>query len=135
MKNMTIEELLCNEMYKFFKSRKNLSKVKADLKANGFNSNENFLKSISTDVQDAAWCLCELLNWGMDEQDMDAKWIHETVLEDGYTKEIVYKGMDGKRERYFVVHSEFINNCYTYKVKEVEKITKLVEVIEWCEKE
>lgn len=127
-----IEQLLCKEMYKYF--RKNVTKVEADLKANGFNSNKHFLESISTDVQDAAWCLCELLNWGMDEQDLDKNWIHDSFPKDGYI-ETVYKLMDGKTERYFTVHSEFINKCYTYKVKEVEKITKLVEVTEWCEKE
>lgn len=133
MKN-NIETLLCKEMHNYFKD--NMSKIKIDLGENSFKNKNHFLKCISEDVQDAAWCLCELLNWGMDEKDLDKKWIYTEVCTNDDWYETIYKinDEDGE-ERYFKI--DFVQNkdtlAYTYVIKEVALKTKIVKIKKWEE--
>lgn len=110
MNNLKIT--LTKEMCNFVK--KHLNEIKLPITNLGFKDEEEMLNNIKSNTIEASWALTELLRWGM-SQDYSKQYL---VDEEG-----VYK----IGEYYFVV--EF------WEPIEVEKRTKLVEVVEWIKKE
>lgn len=106
------EITLTQEMYIFVKEH--LSEIKEPITKLGFKDEEEMLDKIKTNAIDTCWALTELLRWGM-TQDYGKQYLVDE-------EEGVYK----IGEYYFVV--EFFEPI------EVEKRTKLVEVVEWIKK-
>lgn len=103
---------LTKEMYNFVK--KHLNEIKLPITNLGFKDEKEMLNKIKSNTIEASWALTELLRWGM-SQDYSKQYLVDE-------EEGVYK----IGEYYFVVeHFEPI---------EVEKITKLIEVVEWIKK-
>lgn len=113
-----IEEHLCNVMYDFVKEH--INEVKDCWKRLGFNDSEDLLNQIKTDFDTAYWALTELCFWGL--------------AKDYYTEYFVVADTDD-----YVVYKlgdRYMMNLYSENNwKEVEKTTKLIEVVEWQNKE
>ena len=103
---------LTKEMYNFVKEH--LNEINEPITNLGFKDKKEMLNKIKSNTIEASWALTELLRWGM-SQDYSKQYLVDE-------EEGVYK----IGEYYFVVeHFEPIK---------VEKITKLVEVVEWIRK-
>lgn len=139
---MTIEELLRSEIHKFVKehideveNKKNFWDRNQTYDELGFKDRSDMLKQIKEDLQIALWALTELMVWGMSKtHDKQAtnycyQLFVEEETEDG---DVYYKIGD----RYFIIHPYYYGSDT---IKEVKKVTKLIEVntwevIEWQEK-
>lgn len=113
-----IEEHLCNVMYDFVK--KHINEVKDSWKHLGFNDSEDLLNQIKTDSETAYWALTELCFWGL--------------AKDYYTEYFVVSDTDDYV--IFKIGDKYIKNPYFEEgLVEVEKVTKLIEIVEWQNKE
>ena len=131
---MSIEELLCSEIHKFVKehideveNKKNFWDKNQTYDELGFKNRSDMLKQIKEDPQIALWALTELMVWGMSKThdrlatDYRRQLFVEEETEDG---DIYYKIGD----RYFIAHFYYYGPDT---IKEVKKVTKLVEVNTW----
>ena len=130
-----IETLFCENIYKFMVKHKN-EIVEKHIINNGFKSKKEFFEKIRSDFQDAAWCLCELLNWGMRDGDMDKQFIYENDIVsnvDGQYNEEVYIMMNNETPVYFKLYLDYNKetNNYNYRISEVKKQKKIIEVEVW----
>ena len=129
---MSIEELLCSEIHKFVKehideveNKKNFWDKNQTYDELGFKNRSDMLKQIKEDPQIALWALTELMVWGMyknhnrEATNYCYQLFVEEETEDG---EVYYKIGD----RYFTVDFSGPDT-----IKEVKKVTKLVEVNTW----
>lgn len=113
-----IEEYFCNVMYDFVKEH--IDEVKDSWESLGAKNAEDLLNQIKTDFEVAYWALTELCFWGL--------------AKDYYTEYFVVADTDD-----YVIYKigdKYIKNPYFEEGwKEVEKKTKLIEVVEWQNKE
>ena len=131
---MSIEELLCSEIHKFVKehideveNKKNFWDKNQTYEELGFKNRSDMLKQIKEDPEIALWALTELMIWGMSKtHDKEAtnycyQLFVEEETEDG---DVYYKIGD----RYFTADFYYSSSII---IKEVKKVTKLVEVNTW----
>lgn len=130
MAKKKIEIFIKEEIYSFMKEHINnvrpcnYSSTKLDWKEYGFDNEENFFYSIKKNIQDALWCLTELMAWGMDKDYSKEFKVGRIGDEEDY--DIVYQIKD----RYFYI--DYVNYTVENAV-EVKKISKTV-VIDTFEK-
>lgn len=130
-----IKKVLCERMYEFVKEHINEIKEKnkgkdffgrditfTDL---GFKDERQMLSQIKNNEDDAYWALTELLVWGMSKDYCRELFVKEET--DTFT---VFKLKDGDNERYLICKYELHKPI---EIKEVRKVTKLVEVNTWEE--
>ncbi len=133
---MKIEKLICKEMHLFVK--RHIDEVenkigfwgrKQTYDELGFKNRTDMLRQIKEDPQIAAWALTELLQWGMSKDHSKVSYDyckgHYTVFEDD---DITVYGAQG---RYFTI--AWSRKDRIYNIKEVKKVTKMVEVTTWEE--
>lgn len=123
-----IKKLLCENTYEFVKEHINEVEEKRDLfghsqtfQSLGFKNDKDLLKQIKSDLTVAYWALTELLFW-----DLSRNYTREFFTEEETDELIVYKLHDKGCERYFICTSED-----PIEIKEVRKVTKLVEINTW----
>lgn len=130
MAKKKIETFIKEEIYSFMQEHINdvrsCSKFSKELdwKEYGFDNEKDFFYNIKKNIQDAIWCLTELMAWGMDKNYSKEFEIGHIGDEDDYN--IVYQIKD----RYFYI------NYVDYVIEgaiEVKKISKTV-VIDTFEK-
>ena len=130
-----IKKVLCERMYEFVKEHINEIKEKnkgkdifgrditfTDL---GFKDERQMLSQIKNNEDDAYWALTELLVWGMSKDYCRELFVKEET--DTFT---VFKLQDGDNERYLICKYELHKPI---EIKEVRKVTKLVEINTWEE--
>lgn len=111
----TIEQHLCNVMWKFVKEH--FEEIKESPKNLGFKNKTDMLNAIKVNWQDAWWALFELCSWGMERNYIDKFLITEG---DSYN---IYK--IGRRYFKKPYHEDGI--------VEVKQVVKTVKVIDWEE--
>lgn len=123
-----IKKLLCENMYEFVKEHINEVEEKRDLfghpqtfQSLGFKNDKDLLKQIKNDLTVAYWALTELLWWAL-----SCNYTREFFTKEATDELIVYKLDDKGCERYFICTSE-----EPTEIKEVRKVTKLVEINTW----
>ena len=116
-----IEQHLCNVMYKFIKVH--TSEIKDTYEDLGFKSKTDMLNSIKVDWETAWWALTELLMWGLNEDYCRALFVEEET--DTFT---VFKLLDGIKKRYLICKYDLHEPI---EIKELKKITKMIEVNTW----
>lgn len=127
-----IKKLLCKNMYEFVKEHINEVEEKRDLfghsqtfQSLGFKNDKDMLKQIKNDLSVAYWALTELLYWALSRNYTREFFTEEEAGDDTPT---VYKLNDKGCERYFICTSEMNEPI---EIKEVRKVTKLVEINTW----
>ena len=128
-----IKKVLCERMYEFVKEHINEVKEKnkgkdifgrditfTDL---GFKNERQMLSQIKNNEDDAYWALTELLVWGISKDYCRGLFVKEET--DTFT---VFKLDDDGHERYLICKYELHKPI---QIKEVKKVTKLVEVNAW----
>lgn len=127
-----INKVLCESMYNFVKSHINEVTEKKDIFGHdvtyddlGFKSKNDMLSQIKNDADIAYWVLTELLSWGLDKDYCRELFVKEET--DTFT---VFKLQDGDNERYIICKYELHKPI---EIKEVRKVTKLVEINTWEE--
>ena len=125
-----IKKLLCENMYEFVKEHINEVEEKRDLfghpqtfQSLGFKNDKDLLKQIKNDLTVAYWALTELLWWAL-----SCNYTREFFTKEASDELIVYKLDDKGCERYFICTSEMNEPI---EIKEVRKVTKLVEINTW----
>ena len=125
-----IKELLCKNMHEFVKEHINEVEEKRDMfghpqtfQSLGFKNAEDMLEQIKNDYSTAYWALTELLWWAL-----SCNYTREFFTEEATNTLIVYKLDDKGCKRYFICTSEITEPT---EIKEVRKVTKLVEVNTW----
>ena len=130
MAKKKIETFIKEEIYSFMKEHINnvkpcdYSSTELDWQEYGFDSEEDFFYQIKKNIQDALWCLTELMVWGMDKD--YSKEFKVGHIEDKNECTIIYQIKD----RCFYV--DYVNYAIEGAV-EVKKISKTV-VIDTFEK-
>ena len=125
MAKKKIEIFIKEEIYSFMKKHINnvrpcnYSSTELDWKEYGFDNEENFFYNIKKNIQDALWCLTELMAWGMDKNYSKEFEVGSIEEEDDYN--IVYQIKD----RCFYVN--YVNYAIEG-VIEVKKISKTVVI-------
>lgn len=134
---MKIEKLICKEMHLFVKrhiyeveNKINFWGEKQTYQELGFKNRTDMLRQIKEDSQIAAWALTELLKWGMSSKGLpkvsyDYCKGYYVIFEDD---DITVYGIQG---RYFTLSWD--RKERKYNIKEVKKVTKMVEVTTWEE--
>ena len=127
-----INKVLCESMYEFVKEHVNEVTEKKDIFGHdvtyddlGFKSKDDMLSQIKNDVDIAYWALTELLDWGLAKDYCREMFIAEET--DTFT---VFKLNDDGRSRYLICKYDLHKPI---EIKEVRKVTKLVEVNTWEE--
>ena len=125
-----IKKLLCKNMYEFVKEHINEVDEKKDMFGHsqtfqrlGFKNAKDMLKQIKNDYSIAYWALTELLWWAL-----PCNYTRKFFIEEETCTLTVYKLDDKRCKRYFICASE-INE--PVEIKEVHKVTKLVEINTW----
>lgn len=125
-----IKKLLCENMYEFVKEHINEVEEKRDLFGHpqtfqrlGFKNAKDMLKQIKNDWSVAYWALTELLYWVLSRN-----YTHEFFIEEETDEFTVFKLDDKDCKRYFICASKITEPT---EIKEVHKVTKLVEVNTW----
>ncbi len=125
-----INKVLCERMYEFVKEHINEVTEKKDIFGRsetfenlGFKNAKDMLRQIKNDVDIAYWALTELLMWGLAKDYCREMFVKEET--DTFT---VFKLQDGDNERYLICKYELHKPI---EIKEVKKVTKLVEVNTW----
>lgn len=125
-----IKKVLCETMYKFVKEHIDEVTEKKDIfgrsqtfESLGFNDANDMLKQIKNDYEIAYWALTELLYWALPRD-----YMHELFIQEETDTFTVFKLQDGDNERYLICKYELHKPI---EIKEVRKVTKLVEVCEW----
>ena len=125
-----IKKVLCERMYEFVKEHINEVTEKKDIlgrsqtfESLGFKDANDMLKQIKNDADIAYWVLTELLVWGLAKDYCREQFVEEET--DTFT---VFKLKDNECERYLICNYELHKPI---EIKEVKKVTKLVEVNTW----
>lgn len=125
-----IKKLLCERMYEFVKEHINEVTEKKDIFGHsetfenlGFKNANDMLRQIKNDADVAYWALTELLVWGLAKD-----YCREMFVEEETDTFTVFKLLDGEMERYLICNYELHKPI---EIKEVKKVTKLVEVNTW----
>ena len=125
-----IYKVLCESMYNFVKEHVNEVTEKKDIfgrsqtfESLGFKDAKDMLKQIKNDEEIAYWALTELLVWGLAKD-----YCREMFVEEETDTFTVFKLKDNERERYLICNYELHKPI---EIKEVKKVTKLVEVNTW----
>lgn len=125
-----IKELLCKNMYEFVKEHINEVEEKKDMfghsqtfQSLGFRNANDMLEQIQNDYSVAYWALTELLWWALSHN-----YTCELFTEEETEMHTVYKLDDKGCKRYFICTSEITEPT---EIKEVRKVTKLIEVNTW----
>lgn len=127
-----INKVLCESMYEFVKEHVNEVTEKKDIFGRnetfenlGFKNAKDMLTQIKNDADIAYWALTELLDWGLAKDYCREQFVEEET--DTFT---VFKLKDNERTRYLICNYELHKPI---EIKEVRKVTKLVEVNTWEE--
>lgn len=127
-----IKKLLCERMYEFVKEHINEVKEKKDIfghpqtfESLGFKGANDMLKQIKNDEYIAYWALTELLYWALPRD-----YMHEFFIKEETDTFTVFKLEDDGLERYLICKYELHKPI---EIKEVRKVTKLVEINTWEE--
>lgn len=127
-----IKKLLCETMYKFVKEHINEVTENKDIfgrsqtfESLGFKDAKDILKQIKNDEETAYWALTELLYWALPRD-----YMHELFIQEETDTFTVFKLNDDGRERYLICKYELHKPI---EIKEVRKVTKLVEINTWEE--
>lgn len=125
-----INKVLCESMYNFVKAHINEVTEKKDIFGHnetfenlGFKDAKDMLRQIKNDDDIAYWALTELLVWGLAKDYCREMFVAEET--DTFT---VFKLKDNECERYLICNYELHKPI---EIKEVKKVTKLVEVNTW----
>lgn len=126
-----INKVLRESMYNFVKAHVDEVTEKKDIFGHdvtyddlGFKSKNDMLSQIKNDADIAYWALTELLVWGL-EKDY-CRWLFVAEETDTFT---VFRLFDSdENERYLICNYELHKPI---EIKEVRKVTKLVEVNTW----
>lgn len=127
-----INKVLCESMYNFVKVHIDEVTEKKDIFGHnvtyddlGFKSKNDMLSQIKNDADIAYWALTELLYWALSRD-----YMHELFIQEETDTFTVFKLQDGDNERYLICKYELHKPI---EIKEVKKVTKLVEVNTWEE--
>ena len=127
-----IYKALCERMYEFVKEHVDEVIEKKDIFGHvvtyddlGFKSKSDMLSQIKNDADIAYWALTELLVWGLAKDYCREMFIAEET--DTFT---VFKFQDGDNSRCIICKYDLHKPI---EIKEVKKVTKLVEVNTWEE--
>lgn len=127
-----IKKVLCERMYEFVKEHINEVTEKKDIfgrsqtfESLGFKDANDMLKQIKNDYEIAYWALTELLYWALPRD-----YMHELFIKEETDTFTVFKLDDDGHERYLICKYELHKPI---EIKEVRKVTKLVEVNTWEE--
>ena len=127
-----INKVLCERMYDFVKVHINEVTEKKDIFGHdvtyddlGFKSKSDMLSQIKNDADIAYWALTELLVWGLSKD-----YCREMFVEEETDTFTVFKLKDNECERYLICNYELHKPI---EIKEVRKVTKLVEINTWEE--
>lgn len=127
-----IKKVLCETMHKFVKEHINEVTEKKDIfghpqtfESLGFNDAKDMLRQIKNDEEIAYWALTELLYWALPRD-----YMHELFIQEETDTSTVFKLQDGDNERYLICKYELHKPI---EIKEVRKVTKLVEINTWEE--
>ncbi len=125
-------KVLCESMYEFVKEHINEVTEKKDIFGHdvtyddlGFKSKNDMLSQIKNDADTAYWALTELLVWCLTKD-----YCREMFVEEETDTFTVFKLKDGEMERFLICNYELHKPI---EIKEVKKVTKLVEVNTWEE--
>ena len=125
-----INKVLCESMYNFVKEHVDEVTEKKDIFGHdvtyddlGFKSKSDMLSQIKNDADIAYWALTELLVWGLSKDYCREQFVYEET--DTFT---IFKLKDNECERYLICNYELHKPI---EIKEVRKVTKLVEVNTW----
>ena len=117
-------------MYSFVKSHINEVTEKKDIFGSnqtfdnlGFKDAKDMLRQIKNDADIAYWALTELLMWGLNED-----YCRELFVEEETDTFTVFKLLDGRKKRYLICKYDLHKPI---EIKEVKKITKMIEVNTW----
>ena len=127
-----INKVLCESMYNFVKAHINEVTEKKDIFGHdvtyddlGFKSKSDMLSKIKNDDDIAYWALTELLVWGLAKD-----YCRERFIADETDTFTVFKLNDDGRSRYLICKYDLHKPI---EIKEVRKVTKLVEINTWEE--
>lgn len=127
-----IKKVLCERMYEFVNEHINEVTEKKDIfgrsqtfESLGFKDANDILKQIKNDEEIAYWALTELLYWALPRD-----YMHELFIKEETDTFTVFKLKDGNNERYLICKYELHKPI---EIKEVRKVTKLVEINTWEE--
>ena len=127
-----INKVLCESMYNFVKEHINEVTEKKDIFGRdvtyddlGFKSKSDMLSQIKNDDDIAYWALTELLVWGLAKD-----YCRERFIADETDTFTVFKLNDDGRSRYLICKYDLHKPI---EIKEVRKVTKLVEINTWEE--
>ena len=130
MKDINI--VLCESMYNFVKVHIDEVTEKNDIfghpqtfESLGFKDAKDMLGQIKNDADIAYWALTELLVWCLAKD-----YCREMFVEEETDTFTVFKLKDNEHERYLICNYELHKPI---EIKEVKKVTKLVEVNTWEE--
>ena len=125
-----IYKVLCERMYEFVKVHIDEVTEKKDIFGHdvtyddlGFKSKSEMLSQIKNDADIAYWALTELLVWGLSKD-----YCREMFIAEETDTITVFKLIDGDTRRYLICIYELHKPI---EIKEVRKVTKLVEVNTW----
>ena len=125
-----INKVLCESMYNFVKEHVDEVTEKKDIFGHdvtyddlGFKSKSDMLSQIKNDADIAYWALTELLVWVLAKDYCREQFVYEET--DTFT---IFKLKDNECERYLICNYELHKPI---EIKEVRKVTKLVEVNTW----
>ena len=125
-----IKKVLCERMYEFVKEHINEVTEKKDIfgrpqtfESLGFKDAKDMLKQIKNDEEIAYWALTELLYWALPRD-----YMHELFIKEETDTFTVFKLDDDGHERYLICKYELHKPI---EIKEVRKVTKLVEINTW----
>ena len=125
-----INKVLCERMYEFVKEHIDEVTEKKDIfghpqtfESLGFKDAKDMLGQIKNDADIAYWALTELLYWALSRD-----YMHELFIQEETDTFTVFKLQDGDNERYLICKYELHKPI---EIKEVKKVTKLVEVNTW----
>ena len=114
---ITIEQHLCNVMWRFVKAH--TEEIKDSYDSLGFKRKTDMLNAIKVDWQTAWWALTKLCAWGMGKNYLDKFLVYEAG---NYT---IYE-----------IGGRFIKKSYSEDgIVEVKQVVKTIKVIDWEEVE
>ena len=127
-----INKVLCKSMYNFVKIHIDEVTEKKDIFGHnetfehlGFKDADDMLRQIKNDSDIAYWALTELLVWGLAKD-----YCREMFVAEETGTFTVFKLNDDGRSRYLICKYDLHKPI---EIKEVRKVTKLVEVNTWEE--
>lgn len=127
-----IDKVLCERMYEFVKEHINEVTEKKDIfghpqtfESLGFKDANDMLRQIRNDSVIAYWALTELLYWAFPRD-----YMHEFFIQEETDTFTVFKLDDDGNGRYLICKYELHKPI---EIKEVRKVTKLVEINTWEE--